>query len=134
MIRTKTEAATSDLTIRCTERQAAHPALTGGRLPCSYDPDMELDRLPGHGLVLAGIDDLENGRRTAESLLVSIGAERLRAAGLDVPAAPPTDGYPEHALYELLASDEPESAYGRYNALLRRLVSFERALEHARAG
>jgi hypothetical protein len=94
---------------------------------------MELDRLPGHDLILAGIDDLENGRRTPESLLVSIGAERLRAAGLHVPAAPPTDGYPEHALYDLLASHEPESAHGRYNALLRRLVSFEHAVEHARA-
>ena len=35
---------------------------------------------------------------------------------------------PEHRLYALLARDDPEAAHSRYNALVRRLVSFERAL------
>ena len=38
---------------------------------------------------------------------------------------------PEHRLYDILARDEPDSAHSRYNALIRRLVSFERALECA---
>ena len=95
-------------------------------------PDMELDRLPGHELVLAGIRDLENGRQTPESLLVAIGADRMRAAGLNVPPTPTSGRFPEHELYELLARDDADSAHGRYNALLRRLVSFEHALEYAR--
>ena len=38
---------------------------------------------------------------------------------------------PEERLYLLLAEDEPDSAHSRYNALVRRLVSFERAAECA---
>ena len=32
-------------------------------------------------------------------------------------------------LYELLAQEDPDSAHSRYNALIRKLVSFERAAE-----
>ena len=35
----------------------------------------------------------------------------------------------EHRLYERLAREDPDSAHSRYNALLRRLTSFESALE-----
>lgn len=77
----------------------------------------------------AGIRDLRAGRLTAEALLVAIGAERLRAAGVDVP--PVDRPQAEHLLYELLRHEDPDSAHGRYNALLRRLVSYERAIEHA---
>jgi hypothetical protein len=59
-------------------------------------------------------------------LLVAIGAPRLRALGVDVPVH--GVGSPEHRLYELLARDDPDAAHGRYNALVRRLVSFEHAL------
>jgi hypothetical protein len=38
---------------------------------------------------------------------------------------------PEHRLYELLAADDSDAAHSRYNALIRQLVSFERALECA---
>jgi len=38
---------------------------------------------------------------------------------------------PERRLYERLASDGSDSAHSRYNALIRRLVSCERALECA---
>jgi hypothetical protein len=50
--------------------------------------------------------------------------------GIDVPARPATR--PEHRLYELLAGSDSDTAHGRYNALIRRLVSFERAAECAR--
>lgn len=89
---------------------------------------MDLSGLPGGDLVARGLDDLRAGRRTIESLLVQIGGPRLRACGLDVPAAVES---PERALYDLLAAEDPDSAHGRYNALVRRLVSFESALECA---
>jgi hypothetical protein len=37
--------------------------------------------------------------------------------------------HPERRLYDLLARDDADSAHSRYNALLRRLVSFEDAAE-----
>lgn len=83
------------------------------------------ERLPGGDLISAGIEDLSRGRETAASLLVSIGAPRLRAGGVSVTA--PWDD-PEHRLYALLKKDAPDAAHSRYNALIRRLVSFERAL------
>ena len=86
---------------------------------------MQLLALPGGDLVDKGLRDLADGRETAEALLVAIGAPRLRRLGFDVP----TRECPEHALYELLSRDEPDDAHTRYNALIRRLVSFERAAE-----
>lgn len=83
--------------------------------------------LPGADLVRCGLEDLRAGRMTPEALLVAIGAPRLRRLGLDVPAV----ASPEHRLYDLLAGEDSDSAHSRYNALLRRLVSFERSLECA---
>lgn len=87
---------------------------------------MDLRELPGCELVRRGLEDLESARESEEALLVSIGAPRLRRSGLDV--SRPLES-PEHRLYSLLAADEPDAAHGRYNALVRRLVSFERALD-----
>jgi hypothetical protein len=84
--------------------------------------------LPGAELVETGLDDLRRRQPTLEALLVSIGASRLRAAGFDVPKALPE---PELALYELLQEEHGDDAHGRYNSLVRRLVSFERAAERA---
>ena len=83
------------------------------------------DALPGADLVRRGMADLAAGRETPEALLVSIGAPRLRGAGLEVPAPFPDAG---HRLYLLLAKDHGDGAHSQYNALVRRLVSFERAL------
>jgi len=85
---------------------------------------MTLTSLPGHELVLKGLDDLARGVESHEALLVSIGAPRLREAGLEIPRAL-NDA--EHRLYDLLAAEDGVSAHARYNALVRRLVSFERA-------
>ena len=84
--------------------------------------------LPGADLVERGIADLERGDETVEALLVSIGAPRLTRLGFSV--AHPLDS-PEHRLYERLAADDPDAAHSRYDALVRRLVSFERAAECA---
>ena len=85
--------------------------------------------LPGAELVDKGLADLAVGAETIESLLVSVGASRLRDLGYDVPA--PFENA-EERLYLLLGRDDPAGAHGRYNALVRRLVSFERAAESAR--
>ena len=84
--------------------------------------------MPGAELVEQGIRDLSAGRETAEALVVSIGAPRLAALGRELP---PTLPEPELRLYELLAREDQDSAHGRYNALIRRLVSYERAAECA---
>jgi hypothetical protein len=87
---------------------------------------MNLTALPGHELVLRGLEDLVAGIESDEALLVSIGAPRLRQAGIDVPQ--PLDS-PEHRLSERLAAEDADAAHSRYNALVRRLVSFERAAD-----
>jgi hypothetical protein len=83
--------------------------------------------LPGSDLIEAGLADLREGRETVAALLVAIGAPRLRTLGLNLPEKLPTN--PEHRLYELLARDDSDSAHSRYNAYLRKLVSYERAAE-----
>ena len=84
--------------------------------------------LPGGDLAEAGLADLGRGVESVEALLVSIGAPRLAPLGFAVPTPVAS---PEHRLYALLQRDDPDSAHSRYNALVRRLVSFERAAECA---
>ena len=81
--------------------------------------------LPGEDLIEAGVKDLLEGRESIEALLVAIGAPRLKRLDIYLPETLPKN--PEHRLYDLLARDKPDSAHGRYNSLIRRLVSYERA-------
>jgi len=87
---------------------------------------MEFSHLPGGDLVTKGLQDLASSRETVEALLVSIAMPRLRDSGVLVVVPLPD---PERRLYERLAREDPDSAHSRYNALLRRLTSFESALE-----
>lgn len=82
---------------------------------------------PGQDLIDEGMQDLLEGKETISSLLVLIGAPRLRRLGVLVPEVAITS--PEHRLYQKLRESNPDSAHSRYNALIRRLVSFERATE-----
>jgi hypothetical protein len=88
---------------------------------------MRLEGLPGSDIVRQGLADLAAGRESEAALLVLVGAPRLRRLGVDVPGAGVES--PEHRLYESLAAVDPDSAHSRYNALIRLLVSFERAAE-----
>jgi hypothetical protein len=88
------------------------------------------ERLPGESLVTRGLEDLAAGRESAEALLIAIGAPRLRRLGVPVPDVLPAT--PEHRLFRLLGRDDPRRAHSRYNALIRRLVSYERARERER--
>jgi hypothetical protein len=86
----------------------------------------EMYSLPANDLIYVGIQDLQYRRETIPALLVAIGAPKLCSLGLEVPEPLPPN--PEHRLYDLLSTNEPDSAHSRYNALIRKLVSFERAL------
>lgn len=94
-----------------------------------YTHGMDLTGFPGGDLVEEGLADLARGVETIPALLVSIGAPRPRRIGLPVPEG--VYPAPEHRLYEKLAETDPDSAHSRYNALVRRLVSFENAAECA---
>jgi len=82
--------------------------------------------LPGEDIISAGIQDLQLRRETIPALLVAIGAPKLRSLGVKVPNPLPSN--PEHRLYDLLSADEPDAAHSKYNALIRKLVSFQRAI------
>jgi hypothetical protein len=84
--------------------------------------------LPGADLIERGIADLDARQETIEALLVSIGAPRLRSLGFELDS--PFES-PEHRLYLRLAREKGNAAHSAYNALIRRLVSFERATQCA---
>lgn len=90
---------------------------------------MTSSNLPGAELIEQGLTDLASGSETIESLLVSISAPRLRALGYAVPAI---FEHPELRLYQLLAHQHGDGAHSQYNALVRRVVSFQRAAACAR--
>ncbi|MBA2301860.1 MAG: hypothetical protein H0W08_04435 [Acidobacteria bacterium] len=83
------------------------------------------DGLPGAEIIVAGLGDLEAGIESVPALLVSIGAPRLKRLGVAIARV---EADPEHRLYRLLLQDGADGAHARYNALVRRLVSFEPAL------
>ena len=85
--------------------------------------------LPAGDLIEAGLADLARGEETVAALLVSIGSPRLRALGFAIGRPIPGAG---RRLYDRLSAEDPDSAHSRYNALVRRLVSFERAAGCAR--
>lgn len=93
---------------------------------------MHIDGLPGADLIERGQRDLAAGVESEAALLVRIGAPRLRRLGLTIPPDAQSSRdieAPEHRLYHRLALTDPDSAHSRYNALIRTLVSFERAAE-----
>ena len=94
--------------------------------------EVDLNGLPGEELVRCGLSDLRTGKVTESALLMLVAGPRLRRLGLDLreraDIAPPY----EHRLYEYLGDRYGNSAYRRYNAMIRRIVSFARALEHRR--
>lgn len=96
-----------------------------------FNQNTELMHLPGATIVLKGIDDLLKGQTTVGACLAAIASPKLKAGGLlpsDYQSSIPEA---ELLLYRLLRK-EKGNAYGRYNALLRELVSFEQALAFLR--
>lgn len=92
------------------------------------NPPEFLVALPGADLVIEGLSDHHHGRLTIASCLVRIASPRLIRAGL-LDSIDPSLPDAEIELYQLL-SLEGNNAHGRYNSLIRQLVSFEHALDH----
>jgi hypothetical protein len=88
--------------------------------------------LPGGELVDAGLAALAAGHETAESLLVSLAAPRLRREGVPVPADVLPDA--ETRLYQLLGRTNRDLAHARYLAYLRQAASFADACTGMRKG
>ena len=84
--------------------------------------------LPGEERVTEGLQDYLANRQTPAACLVRMARPRLAKVGL-MKASPEHDIQAELDLYHLLAS-EGNHAHSRYNALVREIVSFERALDH----
>lgn len=87
------------------------------------------DALPGAELIREGLRDIAAGVESVPALLVLIGAPRLRELGFDVADTP---YFPEDRLYAKLAATYGDGAHSQYNALIRTLVSFERAADMER--
>lgn len=92
------------------------------------DLQEQIKHLPGGLRVAEGLADHAAGRRGINACLVRIAAPRLIRAGL-MAVPEPAGSDAELELYQILSS-EPGNAYGRYNAMIRELVSFEHALDH----
>jgi hypothetical protein len=88
-----------------------------------------LSHLPGADLVIDGLEDLSHDKETIPALLVMIGSPRLRRSNIVVPVSDEEALNADHRLYRLLEKEHGNAAHSQYNALIRRLVSFERSLD-----
>jgi hypothetical protein len=95
-------------------------------------PDLRDESVPGAELVRQGLADLAAGRQSEPALLCLLAGPRLRALGIEVPAAE-TERPAEHLLYELLEERLGTGAHSFYNSLLRLVVSCARELERRQA-
>jgi len=91
-------------------------------------PEIDSQELPGEELVRQGRADLDQERVTELALLVLIAAPRLNKLGLKIRSRPLLRPY-EHRLYGLLEERLGTGAHSYYNSLIRRVVSYARALE-----
>lgn len=90
----------------------------------------EIERLPGGDIVRQGLIDLADGRETVEAAAVAMASRRLSGLGFSVPTLATDTGQPAaHRLYGMLAHELGNGAHSRYNAIVRRLVSFVRIAE-----
>jgi len=71
--------------------------------------------LPGAELVSNGLNDLERGITSEESLLVMVASPRLMSLGIKVTPLSEISLPHEHALYTLLEDTHGADAYSRYN-------------------
>lgn len=86
-------------------------------------PDERWKNLPGAEIVLAGLSDIEAGRKSVNASAVQCAAPRLRRAGLNAPNA--EGNVPAaHELYRQLSDELGDGAHARYNAILSRVASF----------
>ena len=87
--------------------------------------------LPGEELVQQGLADLAQNRVTDCSLLVLIAAPQLKRLGVQIPEQPFPKPY-EHELFARIEQRLGVAAHSHYNSLIRRIISYEHALERER--
>ncbi len=85
--------------------------------------------LPGAELIAEGLRDVAEGRETVASELVKIGSPRLRGCGIVVDVTHEQALNADRQLYRILSATHGNAAHSQFNAWIRQLVSFERALE-----
>ena len=90
---------------------------------------MTLDGLPANDVIQQGLDDLTQRRVSVAACLVKIAIPRMRRCGMEMILSDDEALNADRELYALLGHEYGNEAHSRYNALLRELVSFERALE-----
>lgn len=88
----------------------------------------EWNDLPAAEMIRGGLADLAVRRESVASYLVQIGSLNMRRCGVEVPVSDEDALEADHRLYALLSREHGNDAHRRYNALMRELVSFERAL------
>jgi hypothetical protein len=91
-------------------------------------PSSLISDLPGAELLAEALDPSRAASVSVSACLLSMARLRLRRGGLSFPPGRASIAEPELTLYRLLQAEEGD-AFSRYNALVRRLVSLERALE-----
>lgn len=91
-------------------------------------PLLSIGNLPGAELITTGLEHARRGQVTPLACLISMALPRLHRVRLVAPGEIEPIAEPELVLYRLLgqAGGDP---FGRYQSLLRRLVSFEHALD-----
>ena len=94
--------------------------------------DTNFTRFPGGELITKGLADLRNGVSSDEALLVHIASPRLKSLGIDIPVLPEAKRPVEHQLFESLERADEAGAYGLYNSLIARAVSFANAYSLSR--
>ena len=87
------------------------------------------DGLPGAEMIADGLRDIAEGRETISSELVKIGSYRLRRCGIEIDVTDEHALNADRRLYVILSAMHGNAAHSQYNAWVRQLVSFERALE-----
>jgi hypothetical protein len=88
--------------------------------------------LPGQELVDRGMADLAENRLSDYSLLVLIAGPRLKRLGIQIPTTAVPHPF-EHQLYARLDERLGAGAHSYYNSLIRRIVSYARALEREKS-
>ncbi len=82
--------------------------------------------------MLPSLEDLAPCRETIPALLVMIGSPCLRRANFEIHVSEEDALNADRRLYRILERQHGNAAHSQYNALIRRLVSFERAIASLR--
>ncbi len=89
----------------------------------------EFRALPGGELVVQGLTDLSQNKKTIAALLILVAKPRLLGIGIDVNSDLGLLSFPEEALYHEIAILNPNDTHAKYNAYIREITSFTDSAE-----